>query len=293
MFNTAKYLTIAAATAGLLAVTGGQANAGTMVGDWNYAIDSFEDNTGGSDFEMFGIAIKQDKETVTVGINAGMGTDGVTSQWRVDDNNINFGDLMFNFGETRYGVHFAEGNDSFDNESGGLAALGLYSDITTKDVTQANNGHESLKKHNNNSGGHNSFGDLKSSEMSYYESSRSAPVSIASGTKVENDGFTALGASAMAEAGLDFSQVDEGVAGSHTFGFSFNKTEEMVGDFVAHLFYECLNDGMAIEGNLAAVPGNSPETGSVPEPSSLLGLSLFGLSVAGNRLRRREGAANS
>lgn len=52
------------------------------------------------------------------------------------------------------------------------------------------------------------------------------------------------------------------------------------GDFLAHLFFECANDGLAIEGNFQEP---KPPV-STPEPSSMLALALLGGTFA---LKRR------
>ncbi|MFM7406746.1 MAG: hypothetical protein ACKO3K_08805 [Cuspidothrix sp.] len=43
----------------LLSLTGQQANAGQIHQNWSYGIDSFNDGSGSSSYEIKGIAIKQ------------------------------------------------------------------------------------------------------------------------------------------------------------------------------------------------------------------------------------------
>ena len=81
----------------------------------------------------------------------------------------------------------------------------------------------------------------------------------------------------LAAAGLDFSHIE--ATGSETFGFRFDKDLLPDASFIASVFLECANDGVAIHG----------EKRQVPEPTSALGLVLVGGILAGSRrLRRRE-----
>lgn len=268
-------------------VTAGQsAIAGTLYQGWNYAQDSFKDGTGGNGaFEIHGIAVHQQGDQITVGINANTGAGGWfdTPSSRLVDGHIGWGDLILNFSGVKYGLRFATQSNS------GVSELGLYTDIATKDLTVENDGWESLKAHNNGSGNHDSLGEFKSSEMDYYTKKRNAPVVMASGTKVANDNFSALTSADLGALGLDFSGafgVANNLLGSQTFGFTFNRTSEMLGDFVASLFFECINDGIAIKGNLAENP-EVVQT-EVPEPTSIVSLTLIGLALAGGLKKRTQ-----
>ncbi|MDI9637783.1 PEP-CTERM sorting domain-containing protein [Geitlerinema splendidum] len=286
---SAKVLIATTAIAVCGIVTSGQsAIAGTLYQGWNYAQDSFKDGTGGNGaFEIYGIAVHQQGDQITVGINANTGAGGwydrVSS--RLLDGHIGWGDLIFDFSGVQYGLRFATKSNS------GVSELGLYTGITTKDLTVENDGWESLQAHNNGSGKHNSLGDFKSSEMSYYTDKRNAPVVMASGTKVANDNFQALGKAELGALGLDFSGafgVANNILGSQTFGFTFTRTADMLGDFVASLFFECINDGIAIKGNLAENPV-IPQT-EVPEPTSIVSLALIGLALSGGLKKRTQAA---
>ncbi|MDJ1180552.1 PEP-CTERM sorting domain-containing protein [Roseofilum sp. BLCC_M91] len=302
----------ATTTACLLSMTG-VAQAGSFYNGWNYARDYSNDGTGGyeqfngriaSGYEMYGMAVHQDGDTITVGINTNLGLEG-RHHGPAKDDNIGWGDFLFSVGGEQYGIHFAETNDSFGrgldsaaaDAAQGTNALGLYKDITTKNVTAKNSGWSTIKKHDNETknrtanvqdrnAGIKSFGDLESSELSYYNSWRSAPTSIKSGTKVENDNFQLLNQSQLSGLGLDFGGafgVGSNTLGATTFGFSFTKTPEMLGEFVAHLFAECTNDGMAIQGTFEEVPSVP-----VPEPTAVAGLALVGLMFAGSKLRQHS-----
>jgi hypothetical protein len=75
------------------------------------------------------------------------------------------------------------------------------------------------------------------------------------------------------------------VTGAFTYGFSIGTDTLPLGDFVAHVFAECINDGLAFQGAIAATPSRSPTPGAtVPEPA--LTLALAGVTVMGLQLRR-------
>jgi len=223
--------------------------------DWMYTKDSFEDATGSASLEIYGVAVKQVDDTIIVAMNTNMGTAG-ESNWpnkirkKIKDGNVAFSDFVLDFGDgVKYAVHFAAGNDSDSS-----VTLGLYKDVVLKDVAKENYGFSNLssyKKAVEKQKKTPSLGDLSFSG-GYFDvnSTYSVPMSIESGTQVEGDNFTPLTAADLAGMGLDFvSGLDVNNAselGSHTFGFSFTKTDDMVGDFTGYFFTECRNDGLAI-----------------------------------------------
>jgi hypothetical protein len=302
----------AATTACLLSMTG-VAQAGTLVNGWNYARDYFNDGTGGeevfngrtaSGYEIYGMALHQDGDTITVAVNTNMGLEGRYYNG-ANDKNIGWGDFLFSVGGEQYGIHFAETNDSFGrglnnatlDAAQGTNPVGLYKDVTTKNVTAKNSGWSTIKKHydytknraqnvTDRNAGIKSLGDLESSETSFYTTSRTAPTSIKSGTKVENDNFQLLNSTQLSSLGLNFSNafgVENNKLGTQTFGFSFTKTPEMLGEFVSYLFAECTNDGIALKGTFEEVEVPSIP---VPEPTAVAGLALVGLMLAGSKLRK-------
>jgi hypothetical protein len=232
---------------------GGGSSCPTQDTQWMYAKDSFTDGTGHKSLEIYGVAVKQEGNTIMVAINANMGPEGETD-WsslhksirnKIKDGNVAFSDFVLDFGgDVKYAVHFAAGNDS------SVTTLGLYQDITLKDVAKENAGFSNLKSYQNYAK-NPSLGDLSFSD-GYFDvnSEWSVPMSIESGTQVNGDNFTSLTAADLAGMGLDFvsglgvSNASE--LGSHTFGFSFTKTDDMVGDFTGYFFTECRNDGVAI-----------------------------------------------
>jgi len=220
--------------------------------EWMYAKDSFTDGSGHKSLEIYGVAVKQEGDTIIVAINANMGPEGETDwsslpksiQNKIKDGHVGLTDFVLDFAGTKYAVHFVANSDS------SATTLGLYQDITLKDVAKENAGYSNLSSYKN-AAQNPSLGDLSFSS-GYFDlnSNWSVPMSIESGTKVDEDNFTSLTATDLAGMGLDFvgglgvSNASE--LGSHTFGFSFTKTDEMAGDFIGYFFTECRNDGVAI-----------------------------------------------
>jgi hypothetical protein len=280
-----------AATAAALAIVGASqsAQAGTLHNGWNYAMDSFTDGTEGSilgtdsEYELYGLAIKQTSDEVFVAINANLGLAGA-SYSGANDGHIGWGDMFFDFSgadrfnasgsEDVFGIRFTEFSDS-------SVDVGVYSNITTRSVTGANAGHSSFSNYNkyvHNRGGVASLGDLDA-DTSYFRQNSRAQNSIRSGTKIGD--IALLDSIELADLGVDFGNSainDSGETGNHTFGFSFDRSLIPGGNFIAHLLAECANDGVAIEGEMK----------DVPEPTAFGGLALLGIAAAGNRFRRRQ-----
>ncbi|MGD1909225.1 MAG: XDD3 family exosortase-dependent surface protein [Leptolyngbyaceae cyanobacterium] len=260
---------------------------------WNYAIDSFDDGSGpggtrGTDspYEFYGLAIRETADRVYVGINSNLGLGGEYHRPAADDY-IHYGDLFFNFtGESLanaqgqsnfFGIKFDEGNDSD-------VGVGVYSNVTTKNVTATNHGWSTLAAHDNwaNNGGTASMGHLSNSTQvngDYYfqQGSRDISTSIRSGTFV--GGIEMLDGGSLAALGLNFQSVDAAVPDdNHTFGFSFARDLMVDGDYVAHILAECINDGLAITGSLPRieVPEDPTNSADVPEPALATGLVLMG-----------------
>jgi hypothetical protein len=198
---------------------------------WTYQKDYVGDATGFNIFEIYGMAVKIEGGVMTVAINANMnGQNPLPYKEKV----INFSDMVFDFSGTKYAVHFAEqGSDS------GVSGMGLYADVTLKDVTGQNEGWKSFKAYNRGN-----LGALPiQNDYFSWDATRSVPMSIASGTKVAD--ITSLSEAELLAMGLNFA--GKGISGgNYTFGFSFQMTADMKGDFLAYFFTECINDGMAI-----------------------------------------------
>ena len=296
VFNT--ILGTAAATVCLMGVTAPQANAGTLHNGWNYAIDSFNDGAEGniigvnSVYELYGMAVKEDTQSnsIFVAINANLPITG-DNYSGADDGHIGWGDLIFNFSGQNLQTANASGNlfgiRFTENSNSGVSSVGVYDNVTLQSVTKQNSGFNNLTHHANHvksQGGSASMGDLDYNDP-YFAGQITGTHTVLNSIKTGNflgginliNDFTGLG--------LDFGHFS--AIGTHTFGFSFDKSLMPVGEFVAHLFAECANDGVALLGEFAAasVPGDGDV--SVPEPSSMLGLLALGLTFAGSRSRKK------
>ncbi|MGA0199571.1 MAG: XDD3 family exosortase-dependent surface protein, partial [Prochlorotrichaceae cyanobacterium] len=155
--------------AGVVCLAGQSAQAGTLYQGWNYAIDSFNDgyNNGtigaASNYELYGLAVKQAGNQVTFAINSDTPLGGFYSS-TASGNRIAYGDLFLNFtGQTLanaqgnlFGIRF---DDQSDNSAG--FSLGLYSGVLAQKVSLFNNGFNTLSQHRNsvaNKGGTASLG---------------------------------------------------------------------------------------------------------------------------------------
>ncbi|MDY7013495.1 MAG: XDD3 family exosortase-dependent surface protein, partial [Cyanobacteriota bacterium] len=104
-----------------LALAAPQARAGQLYQDWNYGIDAVGDGSGGSEYDIKGLAVKETADSIFVALTGGMSLTGAYAGDAADDN-IGWGDLFFNFsgkdfqtaqqdGEI-FGIRFAGTNDS-------------------------------------------------------------------------------------------------------------------------------------------------------------------------------------
>lgn len=268
---------------------------------WNYTMDSSTDGhqIGGivgsdSAFEFYGMAMMEKDGQVYIGMNSNLSLNG-SEYLPVADDTISYGDLFFNF--TGDGLDDAAGNlfaiNFANNTNSGVSEAGVYRNVTGTNVAKQNSGFRDLEDHantvnglaaNTTGGGEGAtMGDLASNDA-YWQSgvtkNYQVATSIASGEWA--GGINMLEATALTSLGLDFASY--GGAGSETFGFSFDKSLLPSGDFIAHIFAECINDGMAMAGNLASA---DVDPASVPEPASILGLLAVG-GVMLNRKRERH-----
>jgi hypothetical protein len=224
--------------------------------EWMYAKDSFKDATGYPALEIYGLAMKQEGNTIVVAINAGMPTSG----WEVPDNlagphkvvdgNISLSDFVMDFDDKKYAVRFAPNNDSALPEG----EVGLYTQPILMDVTKRNYGHKRLDTYLTIIGPEATMADLKLPN-NYFEMKAflELPMSIGTATKVEGDNYQDLTQAQLEAMGLNFAAglgIPANKLGPYTYGFSFTKPADMVDRFVAYVFTECSNDGIAIVGEL-------------------------------------------
>jgi hypothetical protein len=287
-FNTALLAT--SATLVVLGLGASPSQAGTLSGGWDYAIDSFTDGSdfgvvgAKSNFEFYGIAVKATADKVFVGINSNLSLSGYAHS-KALNGSVAYGDLFFNFtglglddaSGNLFAIKFAEGNDS------GVNQLGVYSDVTGQNTAKSNLGYKHLTQHTNDKNTKDpTMGDLSNTDA-YFQSGVNkdwkATTLIKTGTFL--GGIDMLGETDLSALGLDFTPF--GTQGKYTFGFSFDRNFLPDGDYIAHVFAECLNDGMAIASTLPRVEiPVDPE--SVPEPGAVVGLLVLGgLAIAQRR----------
>jgi hypothetical protein len=245
-----------------------------MGGDtgWMYTKDSINDSTGISPeysstkvgnayFEIYGLAVRMDNETVTVAINSRLPVGGIPYR----EVQISWGDIVLDFEGKKYGVRFDSSNDSLDSS----APVGLYEVTELKSVSKANSGHTNFTtydKYVTRGGGAPSLGDMPNLNNGYFGNTDKMPTSIMTGIKVADDGFEMLDAAQLAAKGLDFAtnlgipasaydpnnpysssnKKPANELGEYTIGFSFKRQADMTGEFKAFTFTECGNDGIVM-----------------------------------------------
>ena len=276
MRQTAMKLGIAALMA--LAVSAAPAQGGVIHNNWMYAIDSFVDGYAGgqvgptTNFEFYGIALRADATDLHVAINSNLPLGGVSAPG-APSNMISYGDLFFNFSgmglvdASNAGALVAIRFDALNDAS--VGALGVYQGVTAKNLSVAHYGFGTNAEHatrTTNLGGTPSMGDL-SDTHGYFQNNT---------LNLIDDGVWTGGIAATELLDLDFAHF--GAVGSQTISFSvalddLGQNPMETGDWVAHLYAECANDGIAIT--------------PIPEPTTvlLLGLGLLGAGYA--RRRRR------
>lgn len=266
------------AVAGTLwSASSGGAIAAEFHNGWLYAIDSFTDGVsgtqvGGNAYEIYGMAVQETATQLQVAINTNMPLEGVANS-SATNGSISLGDIFFNFSNqpfsvasangTLFAVRFAPNNDSGVN-------LGLYNQVKAKSVTATNSGFPNLSDYNarvTQYGGFPSMGDLAATDP-YLD--QTGPV-----LNVIDTGTYLSGLNVLDPTGLDF--IHFGAIGSHTWGFSVDKSFLPSSSFIANFLAECANDSMALLGSVNVPP--PPDPSSIPEPSMIPGLVAVGLIV--------------
>jgi hypothetical protein len=281
IFKLAKVSAVVAVAAGIAVVANpSQAQASP----WSYAVAGTGNGTGGDAYDYRGIAIKEDGNDIIVAINAGMGLQG--SQWA--NETINHGDLFLNFSGKNFkeasdagqlfGVHFATAGSQ-----SGVSEVGVYKNVTAKSVTAQNYGWGNTTAWSNAVGGNNSYGDLKSNDAYFGDQTGRGKIlnEIKTGTKI--GGLFMMDAQQLLANGLNFAAQNgangEKANAAQTLGFRFTRTADFkAGNFIANLFAECGNDGVAIKSALGT---------QVPEPAAMMGMAVVGGMSLLRRLRRR------
>lgn len=260
------------------------AQAGTLHQDWTYSIDAFNDGSGGAGYELKGLAMKETADHLYISITGGTPLAG-NSYSGAADGNIGFGDLLFNFtgddlntaseNASLFGIQFANTNDS------GVAQVGLYGDVSAKAVASVNAGYNSLQQYYDYGWEReNTMGDLATTQAAYDYVGQTTAVlnSMDSGTYL--GGIEFLSAQAATDAGLDFENFN--ATGTETNTFKVDRSLLPSGNFIASLFVECANDGIALINSLTEQEDPSQD---VPEPTAMFSLLAVGL-LASKKLRR-------
>ena len=236
------------------------AHAGNLINGWDYARDDY--SYDGSDangfsptsrFDIYGIGVKQVNNEVWVGINASTPLTGA-SYSSAADGNIGWGDLFLDFGVgstfssaqgSMLGIRFAATNDSI------APTTGVYTNVTGKSVALDNSGYTNLN-HYANHAPNAVIGDLALNDP-YYAAYANAGV-----PNVINKFSSRIGdvqtLSSLELATLPVISAPNGSTHLNTFGFKFNLPSTYTGSFIGSLFLECINDAVAIKGNVRPVP---------------------------------------
>ncbi|WP_017661552.1 XDD3 family exosortase-dependent surface protein [Baaleninema simplex] len=287
---------IAVGTVATLSALSPAARAGSL---WTYQADSFTDKSGDNSMEVFGMAYRDDGDTVTFALNGNMPLGGsYQNNSKVKDRHINWGDLFINLNPTQtinqsfqtgevLGIRFDGTNDSgIDGDvysySSTPGETGVYMGVTGKSVAGANHGYSSLTDwekavRNPNYGDasldKNYFGDSNAKNVINSYDRRLGDINLISDT-----------------SGLELDWAGNiGGQGSNTIAFSFDRSllGQEATEWIAHAFLECFNDGVGMTGTFAAIPDEPGDVADVPEPSMLMALGLMGLVAVKSR-RQQE-----
>lgn len=225
----------------------------TVFGQWSYQADSANDsvqgdNVGGTQYEIFGAALKQTDDRIFVALYTNMPLDGTqgTSAY------VRWGDAIFNSSGNNLGS--ANGTDNlttvrFDplNESTGVSGVGVFQNATIKSVASVNGLELDNLRHYinyvNNNGGNHSFGAAL--PANYFNGNQHLP-NVTSGGNLASTDVIRLTEANLANEGLDVGRF----GGTYTYGFSFAKDAIPDGDFVLQLAPECANDIITVRGTL-------------------------------------------
>ena len=262
------------------------ARAGTLHRGWNYTIDSFNDGLDGgnigtdSRIELYGMAMKEDEDSLYFAFNSNLSLEGLLNR-RAYNRRISYGDLFLNFGSPSSADNFETYGIRFDTSNDSRLTPGLYQGVSGVSLSRANTGfmtldeaHEAIAAQ----GGTVSYGDL-TVDSAYFEQQSSATTTMFSGTRLGNvDVITDI-----TDLGLAFSSF--GATGSHTFGLRVDRALLPAEEFIAHMFIESGNDGIALQGTLGDrthQPASSNR--EIPEPGTLIGLGFLSLVEISRRV---------
>ncbi|MGA9378964.1 MAG: PEP-CTERM sorting domain-containing protein [Phormidium sp.] len=249
---------------------------------WQYAFDSNKDGMNGNywvgsapgktnPYDFSGMAFKETATSVIIAINSNMLLTG-QAESGVTGGQIGYGDLFLNMSGKNFlpamqsgdlfGIHFASANAS------GVSQLGVYSAVQAKTVTNIKDGY-TVQTYGGLAGGNNSYesqvkqgggtvgyGDLTSSYFTNNGQNKTFNLNeIASGTYLGGINFLAQGAVTQQLLGTGYNATK--FKGTQTIAFEFNKS--------------------------VFTPA-----ASVPEPTTLGGLALIGVTLTASKLRKKN-----
>lgn len=248
---------------------------------------------GGTIFEISGMAIKDDPDTDSLWFAFGAKlpvygkfTGPFDNGFPISNENIGFGDLLLDFsglGSLKaasdagqlYAIRFATGNDS---ESNGIP-IGVFENVQAKSVASANAGWWNLFYNNRNvvlrGQPAAQAGELAWNDPYYTgytadtRGDRSTQMVnvIREGTGAKIGELAMMSAETLASTGFDLNQLLNGGSaeeGYNVFGFRIARSLLPIGDFIATLVTECVNDMVALVSELATPPTPPPSPNICP-----------------------------
>ncbi len=280
-----------------------QASAGTLSSSgWNYTFGDPNNGSGGLDYSIDAMAIKDTGSQILVALNGGMPLSGVSDDnWTTGSQvNIGWGDLFFNFSGDNFQTA-SQKNElyavRFANDYANPLPIGVYSGVSAKTDTLSHGGYSSLNWYF--SWGFGTNGDFTSqqNELSYLYGQKVAAnptgsawsqdtSSAGTNTPILNTisagnyvgGITTLTTSNLINNGLNFTDWNNNAKGSQTIAFAIDKSSLGVGNYFANIFMQCGNDGIGLKGNIQAVP----------EPNVVAGI-VVSVLLMGTLGRKRRG----